>query len=155
MRRKDRERPEAFAWEVLQKANFATLSMVTAEGLPYAVPVNMVVDSAYKVLYLHCAGEGMKWDILEKEPPVCVSAVSHMAVVPNGLTVSYDSAIVRGRAQVVQDEGERVKALLLLTETMDPRAVSQLNSFMDRLLDRTKVVKIVPEEVTGKQNPGV
>ena len=44
MRRKDRERDEAFAWEVLKAAPYATLAMTGQDGAPYCVPVNHVVD---------------------------------------------------------------------------------------------------------------
>lgn len=38
MRRKDRERDRSFAWEVLKKAPYATLSLTDGQGRPYAVP---------------------------------------------------------------------------------------------------------------------
>lgn len=44
MRRKDRERDRSFAWEVLKKAPYATLSLTDGQGRPYAVPVNQAVD---------------------------------------------------------------------------------------------------------------
>ena len=46
MRRKDRERDRSFAWEVLKKAPYATLSLTDSQGRPYAVPVNQAVDDA-------------------------------------------------------------------------------------------------------------
>ena len=56
MRRKDRERDRSFAWEVLKKAPYATLSLTDGQGRPYAVPVNQAVDEEYHVVYFHCAG---------------------------------------------------------------------------------------------------
>ena len=55
MRRKDRERDRSFAWEVLKKAPYATLSLADGQGRPYAVPVNQAVDEEYHVVYFHCA----------------------------------------------------------------------------------------------------
>ena len=46
MRRKDRERDRSFAWEVLKKAPYATLSLTDSQGRPYAVPVNQAVDES-------------------------------------------------------------------------------------------------------------
>ena len=130
MHRKDRERDEAFAWEVLKKAPYATLAMTGADGAPYCVPINHVADETYRVLYLHCAGAGEKWALLEKEPQVCLTAVSRMSIVPNEFETSYDSAVVRGQAQVVTDEGERTKALLLLVEALDPKGMGGLAACM-------------------------
>ena len=47
MRLKDLERDEAFAWEVLKKAPYATLAMTGADGAPYCVPINHVADETY------------------------------------------------------------------------------------------------------------
>lgn len=66
MLRKDRERDAAFAWEVFQKAPYATLSLTDGEGKPYAIPISPVVDEAYHVVYFHCAGHGEKWELLAK-----------------------------------------------------------------------------------------
>ena len=52
MLRKDRERDAAFAWEVFQKAPYATLSLTDEAGKPYAIPISPVVDEAYHVVYL-------------------------------------------------------------------------------------------------------
>ena len=76
MRRKDKERDAAFAWQVLRDATYATLAMTDSDGAPYCVPVNHVADEQGNAVYFHCAGAGRKWDILTKEPPVCLSAVS-------------------------------------------------------------------------------
>lgn len=55
MRRKERQRDESFAWDVLKKAPFVTVSMIGEDGAPYCRAVNAVVDDAYRVLYFHCA----------------------------------------------------------------------------------------------------
>ena len=121
MRRKERQRDESFAWDVLKKAPFVTVSMIGEDGAPYSVPVNAVVDDAYRVLYFHCAKSGRKLDALRANPAVSVCAVSRAAVIPGDFTTDYTSAILRGRAEIVEDEGERVKAILLLVEELAPK----------------------------------
>ena len=76
MRRKECERDEAFAWEVLKNSVYSTLSMVRPDGTPYATPLNIVGDEVYKTLYFHCAGAGERWELLKDGAPVCVTAVS-------------------------------------------------------------------------------
>ena len=107
MRRKERQRDESFAWDVLKKAPFVTVSMIGEDGAPYSVPVNAVVDDVYRVLYFHCAKSGRKLDALRANPAVSVCAVSRAAVIPGDFTTDYASAILRGRAEIVEDEGER------------------------------------------------
>ncbi len=150
MRRKECERNEAFAWEVLKHSVYATVSMVRPDGTPYATPINVVGDDVYRVLYFHCAGEGDRWDILKGGAPVCVTAVSTATLLPNRFTTAYRSAIFKGRAEVVTDEGEKTKAMLLLCTAFDPKAMGRFDEAMAHCT--AQVVKIVPEVITGKEH---
>lgn len=150
MRRKELERDAAFAWEVLRNSVYATVSMTDADGVPYATPVNVVGDEVYQTLYFHCAGAGQRWDLLKNGAPVCVTAVSTATLLPNQFTTAYRSAMFRGRAQVVTDEAEKVKALLLLCTTLDPKGMGRFDEAMARC--KAQVIKIVPEVITGKEH---
>ena len=66
MRRKEKERDAAFAWQVLRCAPYAVIAMTAEDGTPYCVPVNQVADEAGNAVYFHCAGAGRKWEILAK-----------------------------------------------------------------------------------------
>ena len=150
MRLEKLARDEKFAWEVLRQSVYSTLALVKADGTPIAVPVNAVGDDVYKVIYFHCAGAGEKWEILQTNPQVSLSAVSHAAIKPMAFDTVYRAARFQGRAQVVTDEGEQVKAMLLLCQTLDPKAMGQFSSKMEHCTAR--VVKIIPEEITAKEN---
>lgn len=150
MRLEKLARDEKFAWEVLRQSVYSTLALVKADGTPMAVPVNAVGDDVYKVIYFHCAGAGEKWEILQTNPQVSLSAVSHAAIKPMAFDTVYRAARFQGRAQVVTDEGEMVKAMLLLCQTLDPKAMGQFSSKMEHCTAR--VVKIIPEEITAKEN---
>lgn len=125
MRRTDRERGQDFAWDVLKKAPYATLSMTDRQGRPYAVPVNQAVDEEYHVVYFHCAGAGEKWELLKDGAPVCLTAVSHAMSVPNAFTMAYASAVLRGQAEVVTDQGEWTRAMLQLCSAFDPKGMGR------------------------------
>ena len=58
MRRKDREMPEEFAWEVADRCPWMVLSMTGPEGQPYCVPLSMAREG--RSFYFHCAREGEK-----------------------------------------------------------------------------------------------
>lgn len=150
MRLKHLARDEAFAWEVLRHSVYSTLALVKADGTPIAVPVNAVGDDVYRCLYFHCAGEGEKWEILKSNPRVSLSVVSHAAVKPMAFDTAYRAARFQGRAEVVTDEGEQVRAMLLLCQTLDPKAMGHFAEKMEHCPAR--VVKIIPEEITGKEN---
>lgn len=150
MRRKECERDEAFAWEVLKHAVYATVSMVRPDGTPYATPVNVVGDEVYQTLYFHCAGAGERWELLKNGAPVCVSAVSTATLLPNEFDTAYRSAVFQGRAEVVTDEGEKMKAMLLLCTAFDPKGMGRFDEVMSRCT--AQVIRIVPEVITGKEH---
>ena len=154
MRRKDKERDAAFAWQVLRDAAYSVLAMTDADGTPYCVPVNHIADPEHNAVYFHCAGAGRKWTILEKEPPVCLTAVSRAELVPGELTTAYDSAVVHGQATVVRDSAEKLYALKLLVQALDPVSMERAVMCADKTMERTMIVKITPREVTGKQSHG-
>ncbi len=154
MRRKDKERDAAFAWQVLRDAPYAVVAMTDGDGTPYCVPVNHIADEAGNAVYFHCAGAGRKWEILVKEPPVCLTAVSKAEIVPGELTTAYDSAIVHGSAVVVHDPAEKLRALELLVAALDPVSMERAHMCSRQSMERTMIVKIVPETVSGKQSHG-
>ena len=53
MRRKDRQRDAAFAWQVMREAPYATLSLADGAGRPYAVPVSQAADEEAGAIYFH------------------------------------------------------------------------------------------------------
>ncbi len=102
------------------------------------------------MVYFHCAGHGEKWELLAKNPPVCLSAVSYAAAIPNEFSMAYASAVLHGRAEVVTDEAEQVKAMLLLCTAYDPKGHGPVQRVHGKYMSATRVVRIVPETVTGK-----
>ena len=71
VRRRDRLMDEARARELLESSEYGVLSMVTPEGEPYGIPVNMIWDGR-ESLYIHCAPVGRKLDALAVNPKVSV-----------------------------------------------------------------------------------
>ena len=101
MRRKDRERDAAFAWQVMTAAPYATLSLVDESGKPYAVPVSQGAWEQGGCIYFHCALAGKKYELFKNGCAAAMSAVSRAEVVPNKYTVAYASAVAHGRLEVV------------------------------------------------------
>ena len=151
MRRTDKERDAAFAMQVFRDSTYATLSLTDADGKPYAVPVNTVTDG--QVFYFHCAGAGMKLELLQQNPAVCLSAVSHAAIVPEKLTTVYRSAVAKGTAEIVTDPAEKARALYLITEFFAPEQITMLDTNGD-CVHQAAIIKITPTEITAKENVG-
>ena len=87
MRRKDKERDAAFAWQVMAEAPYATLSLVDGEGRPYAVPVSQAAWPEGECIYFHCAIGGKKYERFENGCEAVMSAVSRTEIVLGQYTV--------------------------------------------------------------------
>ena len=154
MRRKDRERDLAFAYEVLDSCDWMALSMTDGAGRPYCVPVQGVREG--DCLYFHCARQGRKVELLRRNPRVCVTFVGDdrpfFSDSPASYSTYFQSAIVTGTAAEVTDDREKTAALLALCQKVTPDHVGggKFEEAIGRSLSVTAVWKIRMEQVTGK-----
>ena len=118
MRRHDRETGTEKAWEILENAEYMTLSMMGAEGVPYGVTLSFArVENA---LYFHCANAGYKLDSLRKNPAVCVNAVRQQRTKAEEFTVAFESAVAFGTAFEVTEQAEKERGLLAICKKYAP-----------------------------------
>ena len=149
MRRKDRERDEAFARDVLERCDYATLAMTDEQGQPYCVPISpAMVDGS---LCFHSARHGRKADILRANPAVCVSAVCDVRPVPADFTTEFSSAIAFGTAAELVDDAEKIAALRALCQRYAASNMEGFDEAIERSLHRTAVWKVSIDSITGKQ----
>lgn len=154
MRRKDREMGAAWALEVMDQAPYTTVSMATADGVPYAVPLSLArIGNAF---YFHCAPEGKKLSLLRLNPRVCLSAVSRCkpTVGPKdgSFTLEFRSAIAFGKAEIVTDGEEKTRALRAICQRFLPKHMDAFDASVARSMQRTAVVRItLMESPVGKR----
>jgi uncharacterized protein len=139
------------AREILARADHGVLATAGEDGWPYAVPLNHVLIG--DAIYAHCAREGHKLKNLAHENRVSYCAVASAAVVPEELTTLYESAIVFGRASLVEDADQKHRALRLLTERFCGCGDEQDKRFDEHFAKHaqgTVVIRITIERITGK-----
>lgn len=119
MRRVDRQASRAEAIQFLTEAKEGVLAMVDIHGAPYAIPVNHALIDGY--LVIHCARAGRKIDCLRVDERVCYTVYRANGISPK-LTTKYTSAVVVGRAELVEDVDIKAKLLRRLTEILAPGA---------------------------------
>lgn len=135
---------------ILNRADTIRLGL-QGEEYPYVVPLSFgfKAEAGAIALYFHGAKEGLKHELLRRNPRVCVEAgIFHRyAQVPNGITTQYESVIGFGTASLVEG-GEAAHGVALLLEhcgyagfAYDPKA-----------LEAMAVYKIALESWTGKRN---
>lgn len=151
MRRKDRKMSEEFALSVLKKCEYSTLAMVNEEGRPYCIPVSTVLDENRRAVYFHCAGAGYKAELLKANPEVCMSGVGATHLVPEENTTEFESFVLEGRAEFVEEEEEKIHALRLIVEKFAPSNMHNFQKSLDKSLKITSVVKIPIRAISGKR----
>lgn len=155
MRKVSREMDSQWALEVMRKAPYITVSFTRADGTAYGVPLSLACTDD-RIWYFHCAPEGDKLDALAAHPQVCLSAVTKCAptVGPKdgSFTLQYRSAIAFGKAELVTDDEEKIRALRVISERFLPQHMDAFDDAIARSLHRTAVVRITLDEPpTGKR----
>ncbi len=153
MRRKERREDENFAFEVLDKADFAVLSMIDADGLPYCLPISAVRIG--ERLYFHSAMNGRKAEAMSKDPNVCITAAVDVVSAEDKFTTYFKSAVVRGKAVKVTDDEEKITVLKAICERFTPSNMADFEKAVKMSLPRTAVWRVDIENATGKQKKKV
>ena len=146
MRRRDRRRDEAFAWQVFDQATYGTLSMRDGDG-GYGVPVSPARIG--EKVYFHCAMAGKKLECLSRWPRVSLAVAE--AGETDYFSICYRSAIFSGTVFMVTDEAEKRDALAAITQRYCPQWMAQLDSYLAGHLAGTCVFRLDIEEATGKE----
>lgn len=149
MRRKDREMGKAFALSVVDKCEYAVMTVTDVFGQPYAVPLTIAREE--DVVYFHSAGAGKKIDCLRAHPQVCMVCVGDTHVPEGKFTTEFESAVLFGTAQEVTQTEEKIHGLWLLCRRHTPGNMEHFDEAIKRSLFRTSVWKIKIEEITGKR----
>ena len=114
MRKQSRAMDSAWALEVMRKAPYITVSFIDADGKAYGLPLSLATDDN-EHWYFHGALEGKKLDAIKAHPEVCLSAVTKCAPTigpkDGSFTLQYKSAIAFGKAELVEDDAEKIHAL--------------------------------------------
>ncbi|MBU1964253.1 MAG: pyridoxamine 5'-phosphate oxidase family protein [Proteobacteria bacterium] len=119
------------------------------DGLPYVVPMNFGLGE--NCLFLHCATEGRKLDILRQNDRVCFEMdflrEIRQGQVSCGWGARYESVIGFGRAILVDDAAEKRFAL---DRIMDHYRAQGPYAYPDDILAKTAIIRIEIESLTGK-----
>lgn len=151
MRRTEKEISDRIEqYEILSKGQIIRVAMAL-NNEPYVVPMSYGFKDGE--LFMHSALEGKKIEMLRKNPNVCfeVSIDTELLKRDNscGWTYCFRSVIGRGTAVFVSDEREKRRGLDIIMNHYG----SYENSYKDEILNRTVVIKIEIDELTGKKSP--
>lgn len=128
MRRADREVTDYQQIKsIIEQAKVVHIGMIDNDR-PYVVPMQygFVFADGKLTLYVHCAKEGRKLDILKKNPCVFIELETNVAIVSGGgipckYGSEYASVMGDGTAVIVEDVAEKIVGLQLMMKTQSGR----------------------------------
>ncbi len=170
MRRKDREMDRDFGLAVIDQAEYGILSMVDDDQMPYGLPLSLVrVDDT---LYFHAAKVGRKVEILSKNNAVSIAFIGRVKVpqkynnaeldeivkqpnkvgtiLSNVFTTEFESAIVTGKAILVVEEDEKIKALQAICQKYTPTKMQYADIAIKAGVSSVAIYKIEIETLSAK-----
>ena len=122
---------------------------------PYVVPMNYgyAMDDGKLVLYLHSAQQGKKIDMLRTNSRVFFELdcdwMPFEGEKPCQYGLGYSSVMGCGRAQIVEDVEEKIRAMAILMKTQTQKDFT----FNERLVSIVAVIRIDVSEYTAKKRP--
>ena len=122
---------------------------------PYVVPMNYgyIMEGGKLVLYLHCATQGKKLDMIRANPRVFFELdcgrMPFEGDKPCQYGLVYSSVMGRGTARILEDTEEKIRAMTLLMKTQTGKDFD----FTDRLVSIVSVIRIDVAEYTAKHRP--
>ena len=149
MRRKNQLLPDEMCSSILKKAHTGTLALIDEDNFPYALPINYAFEK--DTLYFHCALEGHKLQAIRHCNKASFCVIDKDEIVPEKFTTAYRSVIVFGEIQIVEEVSTKRKALELLGRKYSPGLEQSLQKEINRAFDRTCVIELKIEQMTGKQ----
>jgi len=151
MRRKDKEIIDTDMINAkIKEADVCRLAF--CDGLiPYIVPMNF--GYKHNTLYFHSAKEGKKLEIIKKNNSVCFEIECNVEIVkaekPCKWTTNYYCIIGNGKAEVVEDYNEKVKALNIIMEKYSNQVECK---FAKESVNSLTIIKVKITDVTGKKS---
>lgn len=147
MRRKKQMLSAEESIEILNSGTSGVLAVYGDDGYPYTVPLSYVYHNSK--LYFHIAKEGHKLDAIKNCDKVSFCVIAKDEIVPQEFTTYFKSVIVFGRAHIIEDENEKMRAITLLGERYSPN-VPGLSDEIKQNFNRMHMVELNIEYMTGK-----
>ena len=117
---------------------------------PYVFPVNYGFKN--NALFIHCAQQGKKIDLIRKNNKACFEIEDSYKIVEDEIscnwTTKYRSLIGYGEIEIVNDFDQKKQGLDVIMKQHGKME----NSYSDKLINRVLILKLNIKSVTGKQS---
>ena len=147
--------------EFLNQESTGRIASIDKEGFPQIIPMNFVFLE--DVIYMHSHVKGEKIDNIKRNSKVGFEVDKNLEFLPSYFSdpddasladTFYISVIIKGEAELVEDNDEKVLALNGLMEKYQPEGKYIPMKKDMPVLDHAAVIKVIPKEMNGKYKIG-
>jgi uncharacterized protein len=134
---------------IIKKCKICRVGMVEGD-IPYVLAMNFGYED--QAIWLHCAKEGKKIDILKHNNKVCIEFDTDHKLFARHEDVAcswrfaYRSVLINGHALFVDDYDEKIKGLNIFMRNYSNKPFE----FSKPSVDNVQIIKIPIESITGR-----
>ncbi len=137
--------------EILQKADTGHFGTIRKDGYPYVIAMHFIYYKGN--IYMHGLPKGQKIDNITNNSKACFEVDELLGLQP-GVDIAcdteavYNSIVITGTAQIIQDLDYKYEVLNKLVEKYTPQFAGI--PLPNRMIKGTAVIEIQVKECTGK-----
>ena len=136
---------------IIASRKFLTPAMCE-EDEPYLVTLSHAFDAGHNCFYFHCSPAGRKLDVIRANPRVYGQVLEDCGYVAGECEHRYRTVQFEGRAATVADPDEKLRALRLLIERLEPSPEPvKARLLAPERLDGVAVIRVNVDAWSGKQ----
>lgn len=147
MRKIERQLPENEVLEILKNNEYGILSLVTADGVPYGVPMSYAYND--NKLYFHHTNESPSLlnDCIKNCNKACFTVVGNTELLPQKFSTIYESVIAFGEIKMCENP---VDGLMQLVKALSPEYAEAGLKYARADAHKVNVFYLEISSVTGK-----
>lgn len=147
--------------EFLNSEPVGRICSIDINGFPQAIPMNFVFTGG--CIYMHSHPFGEKLDNMRRNPQVGFEVDRHICFLPSHYfhptdasqaDTLYVSVVIKGRAEIVQDNEEKARALNALMEKYQKEGRYEALDAEMPVVHEVAIIKVIPVEIRGKYKVG-
>ena len=147
---KNKQISNAECIEILCNETRGVLSVNGDDGYPYAMPMNHFYNSEDGCFYFHCGKVGHRLDSLKKSDKASLCVCEHGTRDEGDWAYTVRSVVVFGRIEIMDD----ITLISDITRKLSYKFTSDesyIQNEIDRYAKATLILKLIPEQITGKK----
>src|SRR5688572_27451382 len=147
--------------EFLNGQPVGRIASLDANGYPQVIPMNFVHHDG--VIYMHSHPFGEKLDNIRRNPNVGFEVDQHVCFLPSyyfhptdasQADTLYISVVIKGKAEIIHDAGEKARALNALMEKYQKEGRYEALDAEMPVVEEVAIIKVVPADMRGKYKIG-